>query len=495
MKNLRKIFIFIIALIPCVFMFGGCSLLSEKVYVTDIKATETVGSTTTYTVYYSNGTHSLFTVENGTNGQDGKNLTIESIKEYCETNNIDFETFLKEYLTVDNSESIQQATAVAIQSAVSVWCEFPVSDYYTKDTSISCGAGVIYQMNDTYSYIITNYHVVYYPDCNTSNKIANKIHVFQYGTSEYAYETGKTSSNGYPEIAYGDGAVEAKFIGGALNYDIAVLRVATEDLLKYNEHATSVNVANGYDLAETAIAIGNPETEGISVTSGIISVESENITMTGADDITQCSFRVMRIDAAVNGGNSGGGLFNIKGELIGIVNAKVVDSQIDNIAYALPYDNVTKVADNLIYYYEKLEQIELEKDEEDREEVEPSNVKKLVLGIEVFADNSRSIYNPTTKVTTLKEDIVVNSVSLTSNSLNGTGIAYLMKMQAGDIIKSISINGEVHTLTRMHELGDWLIAIRPGDKLLISVERDGAMKTLGFAEATGILEEYLTDIR
>ena len=482
MKKLKKLFILLIAIIPCMFLFGGCSLVGEKVYVTDIKATETIGTTTTYTVYYSNGTHSMFTVENGTNGENGQDLTIESIKEYCETNNIDFETFLKEYLTiVDETESIQQATAVAIQSAVSVWCEFPVSDYYTKDTSIACGAGVIYQMNNTYSYIITNYHVVYYSDCDTANNIASKIHIFQYGTSEYAYETGKKTTDGYPEIAYGDGAVEAEYIGGALNYDIAVLKVSTADLLKYNEHTTAVTVADGYDLAETAIAIGNPETEGISVTSGIISVESEDITMTGADDVTQCTFRVMRIDAAVNGGNSGGGLFNINGELIGIVNAKVVDSQIDNIAYALPYDNVTKVADNLIYYYEQ--------------NGEESKVKKLMLGIEVFADNARSIYNPTTKVTTLKEDIVVNSVSLTSSSQNGTGVAHMMSMQAGDIIKSISINGEVHTLTRMHELGDWLIAVRPGDKILIIVERDGTTKTLGFAEETGILEEYFTEIK
>ena len=482
MKKFKYILLFLIAFIPSIFFFSGCANSNIVVYVTDIKPTEIVGATTTYTVYYSNGTQSMFTVENGKNGEDGEDLTLESIKSYCVSNNIDFETFLKEYLTiVDENESIQQATAKAIQSAVSVWCEFPVSDYYSKDTSIACGAGVIYQMNTTYSYIITNYHVVYYSDCDTSNKIANKIHIFQYGTSEYAYETGKNNQSGYPQIAYGDGAVEAEFIGGALNYDIAVLKVSTQDLLKYNEHATAVTLANDYTLAETAIAIGNPETEGISVTSGIISVESEEIIMTGADDVTQCQFRVMRIDAAVNGGNSGGGLFNINGELIGIVNAKVVDSQIDNIAYALPYDNITKVADNLIYYYEQTNEI--------------STVKKLMLNIEVYADNSRAIYNPTTNSTTLKEDIVVNSVSLNSSSSLGTGIGYMMNLQAGDKIKAISINGEVHHLTRMFELGDWLLAVRPGDKVLIIVERNNIQQTLGLAEDAGILESYLTEIR
>ena len=484
MKKFKNFILVLISIIPCVLLFSGCLFINSstgsQAYVTKIEATSTVGTATTYTVYYSNGTTSLFTVENGKDGADGQDLTLESIKKYCQDNNIDFETFLKEFLTVDNSQSIQQATATAIQSAVSVWCEFPIRDYYTKDTSVSCGAGVIYQMNDSFAYIITNYHVVYYTKSQTSNKIANKIHIFQYGTSEYAYETGKNDANGYPEVAYGEGAVEAEFIGGALNYDIAVLKVATADLLKYNAHATAVTIAKNYTLAETAIAIGNPETEGISVTSGIISVESEEIEMTGADDTTRCEFRVMRIDAAVNGGNSGGGLFNINGELIGIVNAKVVDSQIDNIAYALPYDNVTKVADNLIYYYEQTNQ--------------PSQVKKLLLGIEVYAENMRAIYNPVTNVTSLKEDIVVHSVSNTSSNAHGVGIGHLMGLQEGDIIKSITINGEEHSLTRMFQLGDWLLAVRPGDKVIITVERNNLEQKLGITTDNGILATYLTTI-
>lgn len=482
MKKFKLLFLILLSIIPCAIFLSGCSFFDQKVYVTNIKATEVVGTTTTYTVYYSNGTHSMFTVENGTNGNNGQDLTLESIKKYCEDNNIDFESFLKEYLTiVDKTESVQQATASAIQSAVSVWCEFPVSNVYMKDTSISCGAGVIYKMNDTHSYIITNYHVVYYSKCDTENNIASKIHLFQYGTTEHIYETGEYDSNGYPEIGYGYGAVEAEFIGGSLNYDIAILKVATADLLEFNEHATAATIAEDYSLAETAIAIGNPETEGISVTSGIISVESERITMLAADDKTQCTYRVMRIDTAVNGGNSGGGLFNINGELIGIVNAKVVDSQIDNIAYAIPVENATQVADNLIYYYEKTGEI--------------SKVKTLKLDIVTVIDNSRSLYNPTTKKTTIKEDVIIYSVSLTSNSSHGVGVGYMMKLHTGDKLKSISINGENHTINRDFELGDWLLSIRPGDKVLIKVIRDGSEQTLGFAENAGVLEDYFTVIK
>ena len=194
--------------------------------------------------------------------------------------------------------------------------------------------------------------MVYYTGTTTADKLAKKINIFQYGGAEYATPSGTYDSDGYPEIVYGEGSIEVDFIGGALNYDLAVLKVKTSKLLEVNEHAKPVTIADGYNLGETAIAIGNPEGEGFSVTSGIVSVLSEEIEMTGADDRTSCEFRVMRIDTAVNGGNSGGGLFNNKGEWIGIVNAKAVSSDIDNIAYTLPVDNITKVANNILHYYE-----------------------------------------------------------------------------------------------------------------------------------------------
>ena len=93
MKKNKIILLILLVFAPCILLLGGCSLIDEKVYVTDIKATDIVGATTTYTVYYSNGKTSMFTVENGADGEDGENLTIESIKSYCESNDIDFDTF------------------------------------------------------------------------------------------------------------------------------------------------------------------------------------------------------------------------------------------------------------------------------------------------------------------------------------------------------------------------------------------------------------------
>ena len=104
------------------------------------------------------------------------------------------------------------------------------------------------------------------------------------------------------------------------------------------------------NVGESAIAIGNPEGNGFSTSLGIVSVDSEYIEMTGADGVTNVEFRVMRIDTAVNGGNSGGGLFNSKGELIGIVNAKIQSTTVENIAYAIPSNLAAAVADNIIYH-------------------------------------------------------------------------------------------------------------------------------------------------
>ena len=71
-----------------------------------------------------------------------------------------------------------------------------------------------------------------------------KIHIFQYGTSEQAYKivtdngngikTQVLDENGYPKIGYGDGAIEATYVGGELKFDLAIIKVPTSELKKYN---------------------------------------------------------------------------------------------------------------------------------------------------------------------------------------------------------------------------------------------------------------------
>ncbi|MBE5740934.1 MAG: serine protease [Clostridiales bacterium] len=433
-----KSFLLLILLAPLAFVMGGCSLSSAKVvYVTNIQKTEIEGTQVTYTVSYSDGSTSLITVENGKDGKDGEDVTIEVLKEYFTENGINFDDFIQNYVeTKYYPDTVKDASSKALQSAVSVW------------TNEGCGAGVIYKMEDQFSYIVTNYHVVY--SKYTISNVSNEITVYQYGTQGVYYE-----NNNYH---YGEGSVDATYVGGSMEYDLAVLRVNTSDLKKYNETAQAVTVADDYDVAEAAIAVGNPNGENISVTEGIISVESEIVPIYSADDTQVLNFRVMRIDTAINSGNSGGGLFNDEGELIGIVNAKAVASDIDNIAYALPYDNVVKVVDNIIYYY--------------KQNNRASQVKKVYLDITCTTKNSRSIYDATTGEISIVDDCTISAVSQTS-----TGLGHFMGLEAGDIIKSIKINSTEYTINRWFEFGDYLLNVRIGDTLTIIVERDGVSQT------------------
>ena len=480
MKKFRA-FLLLIVILPCIFLFGGCSITDP--YVIGIEKTETIGTTDTYTIYYSDNTTSTFTVENGTDGKDAENVTIEDIfmslverGQYSDTSE-DYLKFLSEYLdiTVENN-STKDAVVNATPSVLSIYVEHPTTSIIGEfpmyeevtESKIYCGAGVIYEMNDEYSYIITNFHVVYQIDSEISTKIARSIYAYPYGQSVVIDETDSSNAITSPTVAFGGNGVECTYIGGSMNYDIAILKVSTVSLKAVNPDAKAVTIADGYSLADTAIAIGNPEGDGISVTSGIISVVSEEISMTGVDEKTEVTFRVMRIDSAINGGNSGGGVFNDKGELIGIVNSKLVmtadGSAADNIAYALPYDNVTKVAENIIDQYET----STNKSSNSSSYI---NVSKLYLGIAISAENTKTSYDYQTDEITISENAVIVNVS--ENSL-----AQKKGMLEGDIITSIVINDSEYEISRYYQVSELLLTVRVGDSVLINVARDNLNQSI-----------------
>lgn len=514
MKNFKYL-LFVLIILPCMAIFTGC--MSEPAYITKIEKVSTLensiiyeitysnGKVTqistknegvledaisvidisknnalcdengdTYTVYYSDSSTKTIYVKhgedgangkdgtngqngqdgaNGDPGQDGKDLTLESIEQYCIENNLNFDNWIKDHLVVNNYvNSIQDSAEKALKSTVSVWSEFSKTTSNVKDISVSCGAGVIYKMNDDYSYIVTNYHVVYYKDSNTPDKIARSVKVFLYGGQEAYSKTAETDSDGYPIIEYGSGAIECEYIGGSMTYDLAVLRVETSSILSVNPEACAVKIADDYSVAETAIAIGNPEGAGTSVTSGIVSVETENLTMNAADEKTEVTFRVMRIDTAVNPGNSGGGLFNSKGELIGIVNAKIIDNEIDNIAYALPVDNIYKVANNIIYNFK----------------TKPVSVKRLQIGVSYvttdhhadFGKDSIELFD-SVKVVEVVENSIAEAVGIeTDDKITGCTI----------VRNSIVYN---YSFSRAYELAELMLTIQVGDQITLFGERDG----------------------
>ena len=141
------------------------------------------------------------------------------------------------------------------------------------------------------------------------------------------------------EVKTSDGqSFTAKVVGTDAQTDIAVLKVDATGL-------TPATVGNSDDIqvGQAAIAIGNPlGSLGGTVTTGIISAVGREITVEGE------TMTLLQTDAAINSGNSGGGLFDASGNLIGIVNAKKSASGIEVLGFAIPISDVTQVISDLV---------------------------------------------------------------------------------------------------------------------------------------------------
>ncbi|MGN1097026.1 MAG: hypothetical protein ACI4QU_04225, partial [Christensenellales bacterium] len=171
---------------------------------------------------------------NGADGSDGVNA-ISSLSEiydqavaagYSGT----YLEFLSEYFAEQNAVSVEAAANKAMRSAVSIYATFEyttnVMGSTVTKTGTSSGAGIIYKLNKTNgdAIILTNYHVVYYSTATTENHISDDIAVYLYGSEISDYK------------------IEATYIGGSLNYDIAVLKVEGSEVLKASD-AESVTIA------------------------------------------------------------------------------------------------------------------------------------------------------------------------------------------------------------------------------------------------------------
>ncbi len=364
----------------------------------------------------------------------------------------DFLTFLSEFLSFDAGELLESMKqepiniATALLSSVSVSCRFRyrVDDWgfsSTKEASQS-GSGVIYRIdkNSGDAYILTNFHVVYYYAATTDNHVSDRISIFLYGKEDASY------------------AIPATYVGGSMQYDIAVLKVEGSEILK-NSDAVAIAPASSNKVAvgSTAVAIGNAAGLGISVTQGIVSVDSENITMTAADNTSRVTYRLLRVDTAVNEGNSGGGLFSYDGKLIGIVNAKISSSSVENIAYAIPASVAVSVAQNII---------------DNGLSTGEAAVRKCQLGITVVASDSSAYFNAATQSSEIRETVMVESVN--RNAL-ASG-----KLQAYDIITKIEMNGKVYDVDRVFVLTDAMLDVRIGDTFSLTVIRNATEMKVDF---------------
>ena len=184
------------------------------------------------------------------------------------------------------------------------------SMFYGQYVTSGAGSGVIINEN---GYIITNNHVV---------DGANNIYVRTTDEQEY----------------------QAVLVGKDAESDVAVIKINATNL-----SAATLGDSSAIKLGEDVIAIGNPlGSLGGTVTNGIISALDREVTIDGQKMV------LLQTNAAVNPGNSGGGLFNMAGELIGVVNAKSSSSSsgatIEGLGFAIPVNHAFDVASQLIEF-------------------------------------------------------------------------------------------------------------------------------------------------
>ena len=186
-----------------------------------------------------------------------------------------------------------------------------------QTTSAASGSGFILTAD---GYIVTNYHVI---------QNANSVTVSTYGGASY----------------------NAKIVGYDESNDLAVLKIEATGL-----SPVVLGSSEKLNVGDTVLAIGNPLGElTFSLTTGVVSALNREVTFSGGTVMD-----LLQTDCAINSGNSGGALFNLYGEVVGITNAKYSGSSssgasIDNIAFAIPIDSVRAIVESIIEkgYYAK----------------------------------------------------------------------------------------------------------------------------------------------
>ena len=172
------------------------------------------------------------------------------------------------------------------------------------------GSGVIISED---GYIVTNYHVI---------ENASSLKIISSTGEEY----------------------DATIIGSDQRSDTAIIKINGKGL-KYASLADSDKLKLGQEV----IAIGNPLGEGLTCCNGIVSALSKEIV------INNNPMTVIQTNAAVNAGNSGGGLFNMNSDLVGVVNAKSSasyydETSVEGMGYAIPSNTVSKIMSDLMQY-------------------------------------------------------------------------------------------------------------------------------------------------
>ncbi len=300
---------------------------------------------------------------------------------------------------IDTSKQMTTAEVYAanVNSTVGITTLVTTNYWGYQSTSPASGSGFIYSDD---GYILTNYHVV-------------------------------EGSNSITVSMYDGTTLDAQLVGYDENNDIAVLKVEAENLVP-----VVVGDSDNVNVGDPVVAIGNPLGElTFSLTAGAVSALDRQVTF--SDGLVM---DLIQTDCAINSGNSGGALFNLYGEVIGITNAKYSGNSssgatIDNIGFAIPVNRVRSIVNSII---------------------EKGYVVKPYIGVSIV-DVSEE-----TQSYGLPQGAAIRSVDEGSP-------AQSCGLQTNDIITHV--NGE--SITSSSELKKYVTDSTPGDVLRLTLWRQG----------------------
>lgn len=239
-----------------------------------------------------------------------QNLQTESQKASTMVEGVRESTVLN-VAQIDTSRlmTASEVYAANVNSTVGITTSVTTNFWGYQTTSAASGSGFI--LTDD-GYVLTNYHVI---------EASDEITVSLYNGESYV----------------------AELIGYDESNDVAVLKIEAENLTP-----VVLGDSDHLNIGDSVVAIGNPLGElTFSLTAGAVSALDREITLSN-----NTTMNLIQTDCAINSGNSGGALFNLYGEVIGITNAKYSGSgseaSIDNIGFAIPINQVKSIVQSII---------------------------------------------------------------------------------------------------------------------------------------------------
>ena len=314
--------------------------------------------------------------------------------------------------TVSKIEKNVTVTEEGLSSGIeNIYDAVVVVENYRNNKLAGIGSGFIYSKN---GYIMTNQHVI-------------------------------ESSDDIKVVLMSGETIDAEIIGGDEYADIAVIKIDK----KYVTKVAKLGSNDETKVGDTVFTIGSPVGSEYSgtVTRGILSGKNRMVEVSVKSSTSDWIMNVMQTDAAINPGNSGGPLCNVNGDVIGINSMKLVENQIEGIGFAIPIEDATLYADNI---------------------VSGKEIKRAYLGISMGDISSK--YNLLRRGITL-DNSITSGVVVYEAIKNGP--CYDAGIQSGDVIIKI---GD-YNVKNVAQLRYYLFKYNPNDKIKIDVIRGTETKT------------------